>query len=542
MTNHKKQESSNYLNTLLLKGIDLQKNGAYLQAIDTFEKIINIAPQHYFARLNKGLTLVLMNEAEKASAILHKLHEEYPEKVDVLRLCGKAYWMLNQYELAIKFYKRVIKIDPDNYETWLDLSAVFAANFQNTEALYFATQALSLKPTDPRGHLNLGCALSSMGRVDDAYYCFETVLQMSPDNISALTNIAVIQEKRGDIDAALTSLDKALSLTPKGSEQEARIFYSKSYPLLSKGNLKEGWEMYAYGFKPNNKLSRAPKRKFNVPLWTGQPIHQKKLLIWREQGLGDELMYSHIIPETFDLCDEVIIECESRLVSLYRRSFSNCLVRTQHYDTLGGLSTRSDFDYHIPMGSLAQLFRNDINSFQRGKPYLKPDPERVLDFEKRLAPYKGKRIVGICWRSGVVTAERGLHYVPLSSWMPIFEVSDTVFINLQYGDCEQELMQARNILGVDIIGWDDLDLRNDLEGLAALISNLDCVVSVGTAVAQMTGALGKHLMLMTSRGWTLFGQDQYPWFGNTELFVSPVSQNIESLIPQVAQRLGVFQA
>ena len=522
---------------LMVKGLDLQKKGQHVKAIDFFDQVIKEAPQHYYARLNKGLTFILMNEAASASPILHKLHEEFPEKIDLLRLCGKAYWMLNQYELAIQFYKRVIQLDPENFESWLDLSALFAANSQNTESLYFATQALSMNPTDPRGHLNLGCALSVMGRVDDAHYCFETVLKLSPDNVSALTNIAVAQEKRGEIDAALASLDRALSLSPQGSEQEARIFYSKSYPLLAKGRLKEGWEMYAHGFKPNNKLSRAPKRKFNVPLWNGEAIHGSKLLIWREQGLGDELMFSHIIPETFAYCDDIIIESEERLVSLFQRSFPHCHVRKQHFDVLSGLASERDFDYHIPMGSLAQLFRNDISSFQRGKPYLIADAVRVNDFRNRLTPYQDKKVIGICWRSGIVTADRGLHYAPLSSWKPIFDIQNTAFINLQYGDCAKELQQAREVLGIDIIEWADLDLRNDLEGVAALMQNLDCVISVGTAVAQMAGALGKHLMLMTPRGWTLFGQNHYPWFGNTDLFVAEVNQSVESLIPKVVNRI-----
>lgn len=526
--------------SLMVKGLDLQKKGQYAKAIKTFDQVLKEAPQHYYARLNKGLTYVFMNEPVNASPVLHKLHEEFPEKIDVLRLCGKTYWMLNQYELAIQFYKRVIQLDPGNFDSWLDLSALFAANAQNTEALYFATQALSLNPTEPRGHLNLGCALSVMGRVDDAHYCFETVLKLSPDNVPALINIAVVQEKRGEIDAALSSLDRALSLTPKDSEQEASIYYSKSYPLLSKGNLKEGWSMYAYGFKPNNKLSRGPKRKFNVPQWSGEAIDNKKLLIWREQGLGDELMFAHIIPETFALCGNVIIECEERLISLFQRSFPHCQVRKQHFDGLSGLASIHDFDYHIPMGSLAGLFRNDIASFHRGKPYLIPDPIHAEDFARRLAPYQNKKMVGICWRSGVVNADRSLHYVPLSSWQPIFDVQNTVFVNLQYGDCAQELQQAREVLGVEIIGWPDLDLRNDLEGVAALMANLDCVISVGTAVAQMAGALGNHLMLLTPRGWTLFGQNHYPWFGNTELFVAEANQSVEPLIPEIAKRLEVI--
>jgi tetratricopeptide (TPR) repeat protein len=540
MMKRKTQDLERIVHSRMVKGLDLQKKGHYAKSIETFDQVLNDAPHHYYARINKGLSYILMGEAGKAAPILHKIHEENPEKIDVLRLCGKAYWMLNQYELAIQFYKRVIKLDPENFESWLDLSALFSANFQNTEALYFATQALSLNPTDPRGHLNLGCALSVMGRVDDAHYCFETVLKMSPDNVSALTNIAVVQEKRGEIDEALASLDKALSLSQKGSEQEARIFYSRAYPLLAKGNLKEGWEMYAHGFKPNNKLSRAPKRKFDIPQWTGEAIHGKKLLIWREQGLGDELMFSHIISETFHLCDDIIIECEERLISLFQRSFPHCHVRKQHFDVLTGNALSRDFDYQLPMGSLPGLFRNDIESFQRGKPYLTANSERVTDFGHRLSAYKNKKVVGICWRSGIVTADRGLHYAPLASWKPIFDVPNTVFVNLQYGDCTNELQQAREILGVDIIEWSDLDLRNDLEGLAALITNLDCVISVGTAVAQMTGALGKHLILMTPRGWTLFGQNRYPWFGNTNLLIAEPNQSVESLIPLVVKRLDNF--
>ncbi len=535
--NNKTFKATERSHTLMVKAIDYQKNGLYENAIQLFDQVLQSIPKHYYARLNKGLTYILMNNPNPASTILHKLHEEHPEKIDVLRLCGKSYWMLNQYELAIKFYKRVIKLDPNNYETWLDLSALFSANAQNTESLYFATHALSIKPTDPRGHLNLGCALSTMGRLDDAYYCFETVLQICPNDISALKNIALIHEKRGEIDATLTTLDKALSFTSKGSEQEADIFYSKSYPLLAKGELRDGWEMYSYGFLPNNKLSRAPKRKFNVPLWNGNPIQGKRLLVWREQGLGDELMFAHIIPEIFSLCSDVVIECEERLASLFQRSFPQCHVRTQSFDFLTGLSLNNDFDYHVPIGSLAQLFRSEIELFQRGKPYLIPDTKLVNKYADRLSEFVNKKIVGICWRSGVVTAERSLQYSPLSSWKPILDLQNIVFVNLQYGECAQEIKQARETIGVDIIEWEDLDLRNDLESVAALMSNLDCVVSVGTAVAQMAGALGKPLILMTSRDWTLFGQDDYPWFGNTKLFISEFNQSIESLIPQVANHL-----
>jgi tetratricopeptide (TPR) repeat protein len=524
------------------RGLTLQRKGQLPEAIVIFEKVLKKDPKNYLGRLHLGLSHLLNNNLIPASKVLHLLHEERPDDLDVLRLVANAYTKLGQFALAIRFLKRVINLDPQDFETWLNLTSAAACSQQNTEALYFATQAISIKPTDPRAHLNLGGALSSAGRLDDAFYCFETVLNLDPGNISALSNCALIFDKRGDHDSALNYLNHCQTLVTPGSQQEVELFYKMSYPYLSKGDLGKGWAMYEYGFKPNNVLSRGPKRKFHVPQWKGQPIHGQKLLIWREQGLGDELMFFHTISEVFAYCDDVIIECEYRLVSLFERSFPNCLVRAQEFSALTGASPHGDFDFHIPVGSLLQLYRNDISSFSRNRPYLKAAPNRISDFSERLKTFKNKKLVGICWRSGTVSVERNIHYAPLSSWKPIFDIDNIIFVNLQYGDCVKEIEEAKKILNIEIVNWPDLDLRNDLEGVAALIANMDCVVSVGTAVAQMAGALGIPLKLLVSRDWVLLGQNQYPWFGNTELFASDVLQPVEPLIPQLAKQLQISLA
>lgn len=524
----------------LNNGVLLQRKGKIIESISIFEKFLKKNPKNHLARLNLGLSHILNNSPLIASKILHLLHEDYPEDVDVLRLTANAYAKLGQFDLAIRFLKLVIRIQPEDFETWLDLTSAAASNQQNTEALYYATQAISLNPTDARAHLNLGGALSTAGRLDDALYCYETVLKLDPNNISALSNCALIFDKKGDSDTALNRLNQCKNLVTPGTSQEHDIFYKMSYPFLFKGDLKNGWSKYEYGFKPNNVLSRGPKRNFNVPKWTGQPIHGKKILVWREQGLGDELMFFHTLPEVFAYCDDVIIECEPRLVTLFERSFPNCLVRAQSFSTLSGTTHYNDFDYHIAVGSLLEIFRSEISSFERNKPYLKPSPIRINDYRERLLKHKPKRLIGICWRSGTVSAERNIHYAPLSSWKPIFDIENATFINLQYGDCSTEIEEAKRTLGVEIINWPDLDLRNDLEGVAALIANLDCVVSVGTAVAQITGALGIPLKLLVSRDWVLLGQNFYPWFGNTELFSSKVLEPIEPLIPHLAKELQRF--
>ena len=539
-TNKKYSSDVNNIQLELARGLTLQRKGQLQEAIIIFEKLLKKDPRNYQGRIHLGLSYLLNEDPIPASKILHLLHEERPDDLDVLRLVANAYTKLGQFPLAIRFLKRVINLDPKDFETWLNLTSAAACSQQNTEALYFATQAISIRPTDPRAHLNLGGALSSAGRLEDALYCFETVLKLDPGSVAALSNCALIFDKRGDHDTALSYLNRCNTLVTSGSKQEDELFYKMSYPHLSKGNLKQGWAMYEYGFKPNNVLSRGPKRIFSAPKWNGQPIHGQKLLVWREQGLGDELMFFHTLPEVFTQCNDVIIECESRLVSLFERSFPNCLVRAQDFSTLTGASPHNDFDYHIPVGSLLQLFRNDISNFSRNKPYLKPAPDQVMNFSERLSTFKNKKLVGICWRSGSVSVERNIHYAPLSSWKPIFDIENVVFVNLQYGDCRSEIEEAKKALDIDIINWPDLDLRNDLEGVAALIANMDCVVSVGTAVAQMAGALGIPLKLLVSRDWVLLGQNQYPWFGNTELFASDILQPVEPLIPQVANQLQNF--
>lgn len=524
----------------LENGLTLQRNGKVVESISVFSKILEKNPKNYLARLNLGLSYLLNDEPFLASKTLHLLHEERPEDIDVLRLCGNAYAKLGHFDIAIKFYKRVINLKKDDYESWLDLTYAAAAGQQNTEALYYATQAIALKPEDPRAHLNLGGALNGVGRLDDAMYCFETVLQLDSDNISAMSNIALIHEKKGDHDAALDQLRRCIKLVKSGSQQEAELFYKMSYPLLYKGELESGWAMYEHGFAPNNSLSRAPKRKFIIPKWQGQSIHGKRLLVWREQGLGDELMFLHALTEVFNLCEDIIVECESRLASLLQRSFPNCTVRSQNFSPLSGYSEIEDFDYHIPAGSLMNIFRRNISDFSHGKSYLVPDPQLISKFQKRLAPFKTKKLVGICWRSGNASAERNIYYAPITSWMPVFETKNVVFVNLQYGDCAQEVANIKQEFDVELLQWSDIDLRNDLESVTALIANLDCVVSVGTAVAQLTGAVGTRLLLLTSRDWSFLGQNFYPWFQNVDVCCSDFGQPIEPLIPEIAIRLQSF--
>jgi len=488
---------------------------------------------------NIGLCLFNLDEFSEAAQIFHQLHVDDPTDEQAIYFCAITYMKLGVYDVALPFLKRYVKTHPQDYETWLNLCHVTGASQLGTEAVYYATQALSLRPLDVRSHVNLGASLLMMDRLDDARISFETALALEPDNLGALSNVAAVHEKKGDLKLALSLYERCLNLMANGpSSALNEMKYRMSFALLGLGDLKTGWAYYDYGFEPRDTRTRFPKRRFNVPQWQGEPLADKRLLIWREQGLGDELRYLGLVPEVLAQGASVVLEVQDRLVNLMKRSFPEATVREQIFSIEPDCqSPHTDFDLHIPLASLARIYRPTIESFEQSRPYLKPDPIDVAAIEARLAPHAGKRRVGISWRSGVLNAERNKYYTPLSDWECILKIPDVVFVNLQYGDCEAELKAAEQHFGVEILRWPDLDLKNDLDRVAALTSCLDAVVSAPTAVAAMSEAVGVSTKFFYPRSWTLLGQDRWLWYPNVEVFVCEARESVADKLPEIAHAL-----
>ena len=183
----------------------------------------------------------------------------------------------------------------------------------------------------------------------------------------------------------------------------------------------------------------------------------------------------------------------------------------------------------------------DIKDFDKQQPAWVVDPARAKDIEARLAPYKDKLLIGICWRSGVFSIQRNMNYTHLSDWKELLIKENIQFVNLQYGDCETELTEVEQALGVSILRWPDIDLKNDLESVIALIQQLDCVITVGTAVSSLAAATGVTTFLLSKKVWLMLGEEsRYPWFDCViPLIAEPgvhVAEKIK-LIPELLQSL-----
>jgi hypothetical protein len=223
----------------------------------------------------------------------------------------------------------------------------------------------------------------------------------------------------------------------------------------------------------------------------------------------------------------------------YKEVFLSCVVRAEQIHNDNGLLGKEDFDFHLPAGSLCKIFRSSWAKFPKSHGYLVPEFSLVEKYQSLLEKYKDKLLVGISWRSGNLSVERNVNYSPLSDWKDILQLPHIQFVNLQYGDCHSELNNVREYFGVEILNWDDLDIKNDLESLAALSANLDFVISTTTFAAPFSQALGIPLKMLMHTFWRQLGQTEWPWYEKVTLF-QPKSKSdpISTVFPELLQDLN----
>lgn len=508
-----------------------------------YERALAVNPDDFLCLSNLAVVYDKTSDLDKFYAAAKKLHDLKPKDLGAINTLAVAEYRLGMFKKAIERLKEAILLHPNSYETHINLSSIGGDLLGNKEQLEIALHAVGLRPTEAAAHVNLGSTFMLLGRSDDAATCFETALELDPKNQFAMTNLAVLSTRGNNYAQAIVMYEKLLTEPDLKLHEEKRLRFFLGLAYLTLGNLSRGWSNYAFGFLPESKHGRNPVRRFKVPEWTGENKENKTLLVWREQGLGDELFFFSALPELENYNLNVIVESDVRLVPILRRSFPKFKIRPQaYYDPPEMTSPFNDFDFHCPAGNLFAHFRPDLASFESSKGYLQVDEGKRDFFERRLGPRNGSLRLGICWRSGVLQALRNANYTSLSDWAPILSLKNTQFVNLQYGDTEKERLAASRELKVFINHWPDLDLRDDLDNTAALCSCLDLVVSVGTASAQLALASGVETITLTrNHGWTAFGSKTNLVYPNGEFLVpSDEERSLQSVISALSSYLSSY--
>lgn len=442
---------------------------------------------------------------------------------------GRLAFRMNMPELAAKFFAHYRVARPDCPEGANNLACALREINRDQDAIEVLREAILADPSQHMLWNTLGTVLCNISDGQGSLTFFDEALRLAPTFSKGYHNRAFARLDLGDIEGAFADCEAAMR-NPENEEDLAMMRFARATILLALGRVAEGWEAYEARFSPA--LTDAPRFMINAPLWAGEDLKGKSLMLSAEQGLGDEVMFASLLPDVLEALGPegaLSIAVEHRLVSLFQRSFPGVEVTAHRtvaqegrvYRTAPNIEDWSRFDFWAPIGALLPRFRPSVESFPKRNDYLIPRPDRVAHWKTQLEQAGPGLKVGLLWKSLKLNAERARQFSPFHLWQPVLATAGVTFVNLQYGDCEEEIELARESFGVNIWQPQDIDLKQDLDDVAALCSAVDLVIGFSNATINLAGGCGAKIWMLTgAAAWTRLGTEGYPWYPNTRCFVT----------------------
>ena len=494
-------------------GAALVGQGRLDDAVGCYERAAAIDPDLAEAHYNLGVVLQQRGTLDGAVAAYGRALAVDPGYLEAHTNIGAAFDAQGKPGEAIAAYRRALAINPRHVRAHSNLGAVLQRQGKTDEAVASFANALAVDPDFVEAHNNMGNALDDQGKPDQAMACFRRALDIRPDFAEAHHNLGNTLKKDGRLDEAAASLRRAMEIDPDYAEAH----WNYSHVLLLQGKLAEGWHEHEWRWRCG--LSPSQKRDFPQPPWQGSDPRGKTILVWGEQGVGDEVLFAGMIPDLMDAGAKVVIESDRRLVPLFQRSFpkAECIAETDPPDPKAASGA---IDFQIPSGSLGRWWRPDPDSFPGRPAYLKADPARRAAMRGKFKDGSPSLIVGIAWSSinPEIGREKSLSLVNLK---PLAEIPGLRLVDLQYGDTAREREVFAAATGTTILHDDDIDQMADLDAFAAEIAALDLVVTVSNTTAHLAGALGVPVWVLLNTVplscWMMEGEDS-PWYPSVRLF------------------------
>ena len=373
----------------------------------------------------------------------------------------------------------------------------------------------------------MAITLKQVERIVHAEENYRKAILVDPKHIPSHHNLALIYWEKGQIKEALNIAEKVLKFETKHAE----INHSIGQMNLQLCRLGEGWRGYEYRWKisPQNKVIWPFQGK---PVWKGE--RGKRVALWKEQGIGDEIIFLSLVSEVQEMCATLSVYVDPRLQSLCKRAMPE-INFVKDMEELQSV----DCDYHLPLGSVPALIRNDISDFDRTvKGYFKADPKRVEALWKELK-LDGKTVIGISWKS-LNSINQVKKSVRLQDMEKIFRGLDVVLVNLQYGDVADEIREFKDATGIEVVQCSSVDNRDDLDGLAALIEVCDLVVSTSNVTVHLAGALAKETWVFqpyVANFWWLSERTDSIWYPSLTLYRQPTLDDWDSVYVSIRKDL-----
>ncbi len=423
---------------------------------------------------------------DEALKLCQSLLEEDPEDPIPLFLMGQLYSRAEKWGLAWQFYKRVLELSPSRAEPWS----------------------------------NLGMCAEGLSKHKLAIQNFSEAIKRAPDRPLYWANRGLSKQHLCDYDGAQRDLEKALELDPENHTARRTMAFTR----LIQGDWENGWDGYQL------LLGTSQRRECQYQeegRWDGSP--GKTVVLYGEQGIGDEIMFASMFQEVINISKKVIIECEPRLTGLFKRTFPKADVYGTRWAKEITWPNLYEIDANCTAGMLPKFFRKSPKDCP-GLPYLKPDPERVLMWRSLMDSWGSRPKIGLCWSSGRKNTGIKFRTIGLEAFRPIIESIDADFVSLQYKDCEKEIEKT----GLPVKFYPRATMSDDFDDTTALITNLDMVVGVHTTATHVAGALGVPAVVLVPHPclW-LYSGETMPWYKSLTLFKQKPGESWPSVISRL---------
>ena len=509
------------------------EQGEAARGIESYRRALEIDPGFAEAWSNLGGALGEGGDKPGEISAYRRALGINPRLAPVWSNLGSALLEEGEIEEALAACKHAVELAPEFAAAWSNLGNAFHEHGDHAEAVRACERALELAPELAEAWSNLGCALLEQGAIERSFAAHRRALELQPRNARAHYNLGVAHERRRRHEAALASYRRARELDPTHAAAWMRL----ACVLLMRGEFPEGWEAYEWRWRQRG----ARRRRYDFTPWRGERTPGRRLLLWGEQGIGDEIIYSSMIGELEKAGPEITLEIDPRLAPLMQRSFPGVKVVARAHPTA---IDPAAFDCQAPLAGLGRWLRPSFDSFPRHAGYLKAEVERVGGFSRKLRHDGAAAVVGISW--GSANPEFGADKSSaLADWAGILRVPGVRFVDLQYGDTANARDALRLRHGLEITHLNDVDLFNDLEGLAALCAACDLIITVSNVTAHMAGALGRPVWLLApaSQGkiWYWFsGRSDSPWYPSMRIFTQQAPGHWGPVLDAIAKELPAF--
>lgn len=444
-----------------------------------------------------------------------------------------------QYDDAARDFAAALRIRPDYAKAYNSLGMMCERREQFRDAAGHFRKAVELKPDYALAYSNLAhVTLREFFDADAALGYAHKALELDPQLAGAHNNLAMILQFQGRSEEALTAAERALVLNPGAAE----TLFIRALAQLMLGQFDGGWRDYE---ARKQLLPTFRVRKFPYREWDGSPLTGRSLLVYHEQGLGDEIMFASCLPDLLAQGGRCVVECSQKLELLFRRSFPAVAVQVadQEVADMAYLKALPRFDWQVAAGSLPGFYRRKRDDFPAHHGYLAADPQQVEYWRARLNELGPGRKIGLSWRGGRQYTNQSRRSIELAQLLPLLCMPGARFVSLQYTDCRSEIEQLREQHGVTVHHWQES--IDDYDETAALVCALDLVVSVQTAVVHLSGALGRPawVLVPSTPEWRYMAHgERMPWYPSVRIFRQMGGADWDPVISDVRRELAAWMA